>query len=107
MVRITIRCAKCYNTETQDVEAWGSVRTTCGCNGPYRVLSRERLPDALRAEAKGTKGAKGPKVSAAPAATNAPEPTSAAAVEPAPPPASDPAPAPEPAGTPENQDSAG
>jgi hypothetical protein len=82
-VRITIRCAKCYNVETQDIEAWAAVKTTCGCNGPYRVLSREGRPDEPQAEAKEKKGSgeKGPKSSAAPA--------------------------PESAGAPENQDSAG
>ena len=102
-VRITIRCPKCYNVETQDIEAWGSVKTTCGCNGPYRVLSRERLADDPQGEAKEKKGSreKGPKSSAAPDARRAPEPT------PVVPPEPDPAQAPEPAGAPENQDSAG
>ena len=74
-VRITIRCAKCYHVETQDIEAWGIVKSTCGCNGPYRVLSRAGLPDEPQGDVKEKKGAgeKGPKSSAAPEAAGAPE----------------------------------
>jgi hypothetical protein len=44
-VEITIRCARCDQVETVIVEAWAAVKTTCGCNGPWRVLERRRLPD--------------------------------------------------------------
>jgi hypothetical protein len=44
-VAITIRCAKCYAVETQTIHAWAVLKTTCGCNGPYRVLVRTEVED--------------------------------------------------------------
>jgi len=44
-VSITIRCAKCNAVETQEIHAWAVLKTTCGCNGPYRVLVRTPVED--------------------------------------------------------------
>jgi hypothetical protein len=44
-VSITIRCAKCNAVETQVIHAWAVLKTTCGCNGPYRVLVRTEVPE--------------------------------------------------------------
>lgn len=44
-VSITIRCAKCNAVETQVIHAWAVLKTTCGCNGPYRVLVRTPVED--------------------------------------------------------------
>lgn len=45
-VEITIRCARCDQVEKVVVEAWAGVKTTCGCNGPWRTLERRPLPEA-------------------------------------------------------------
>ena len=44
-VSITTRCAKCYAVETQVIHAWAVLKTTCGCNGPYRILVRTEVED--------------------------------------------------------------
>ena len=57
-VELTIRCAKCYHIEKVVAEAWSAVKTTCGCNGPWRLLERRPLPEepAEPAERKSGKG---------------------------------------------------
>lgn len=50
-VELTIRCAKCYHVEKVVVPAWSAVKTTCGCNGPWRVLERRPLPEESDAPA--------------------------------------------------------
>lgn len=45
---VTIRCKKCDHVETQTIDAWGLLKTTCGCAGPYQILERQwgpELPD--------------------------------------------------------------
>ena len=44
-VRLTIRCVKCNHVEQVVAEAWGAAKTTCGCNGPWRLLQREKLTE--------------------------------------------------------------
>lgn len=44
-VEITIRCNRCDEIETVVTEAWSTLKTTCGCEGPYRVLDRKLLPE--------------------------------------------------------------
>jgi hypothetical protein len=44
-VAVTIRCAKCDNIETVITESWQTLKTTCGCAGPYRVVERRILPE--------------------------------------------------------------
>jgi hypothetical protein len=49
-IEMTIRCARCDQVEKVVVEAWSAVKTTCGCNGPWRVLDRRPLPEAAPQE---------------------------------------------------------
>jgi len=44
-VAITIRCNRCDARETVSVESWHTLKTSCGCNGPYTVLERKPLPE--------------------------------------------------------------
>ncbi|MFQ5600517.1 MAG: hypothetical protein ACE5G2_08185 [Candidatus Krumholzibacteriia bacterium] len=52
-VEVTIRCVRCHNVEKVITESWSLLKTTCGCEGPYRVLERRQLP-----EEEGRSGAK-------------------------------------------------
>jgi hypothetical protein len=45
-VEIQIRCNRCRHVETVVTESWQTLKTSCGCAGPYTVLSRQQLPDA-------------------------------------------------------------
>jgi hypothetical protein len=45
-VEVTIRCNRCDAVETVVTEAWSTLKTSCGCAGPYRVVERKPLPDA-------------------------------------------------------------
>ena len=45
-VEIKIRCNRCQNVESVVTESWQSLKTSCGCAGPYTVLERTQLPDA-------------------------------------------------------------
>lgn len=52
-VEVTIRCNRCDAIETVVTEAWSQLRTSCGCNGPYRVVTRTMLPSDEKPEASG------------------------------------------------------
>jgi len=45
-VAVTIRCNRCDNIETVVTESWQTLKTTCGCAAPYRVVDRKALPEA-------------------------------------------------------------
>ena len=42
---ITIRCNRCDAIESVVTEAWAQLRTSCGCDGPYRIIERKLLPE--------------------------------------------------------------
>jgi len=44
-VEITIRCNRCDAIETVVTEAWAQLKTSCGCEGPYRIVGRKPLPE--------------------------------------------------------------
>jgi hypothetical protein len=44
-VEVKIRCNRCDAVETVVTEAWSRLKTSCGCEGPYRVLERHELPE--------------------------------------------------------------
>jgi hypothetical protein len=44
-VEVTIRCNRCDAIESVVTEAWSQLRTSCGCDGPYRVVGRKTLPE--------------------------------------------------------------
>ncbi len=52
-VEITIRCNRCDAIETVQTEAWSQLKTSCGCNGPYRIIERRTLSEDAPPEAAG------------------------------------------------------
>ncbi len=44
-VEVTIRCNRCDAIETVVTESWALLKTSCGCEGPYRVVERKVLPE--------------------------------------------------------------
>ena len=44
-VEIKIRCNRCDNVESVVAESWQTLKTSCGCAGPYTVLARQQLPE--------------------------------------------------------------
>lgn len=50
-MEITIRCNRCDALETVRTEAWAQLKTSCGCNGPYRIVERRVLPEEPAAPA--------------------------------------------------------
>ncbi len=45
-VEFKIRSNRCQNVESVVTESWQTLKTSCGCTGPYTVLERRQLPDA-------------------------------------------------------------
>ncbi len=56
-VEITIRCNRCDALETVLTEAWALPETSCGCNGPYRIVERKEIPEEPAPAAAETKDA--------------------------------------------------
>ena len=56
-VEITIRCNRCDALETVLTEAWAQLKTSCGCNGPYRIIERKSVPESPASAAPDRKSA--------------------------------------------------
>ena len=66
-VEITIRCNRCDALETVLTEAWAQLKTSCGCDGPYRIVERKMVPDEPAPAAPDTKDAPAGREESAPA----------------------------------------
>ena len=55
-VAITIRCNRCDAIETVETEAWALLETSCGCDGPYRIIERQTLPEEEAPKEEAPKG---------------------------------------------------